>query len=165
MAAGRIIRGSEVELTSVPLAAAIHQGSVKPDISGVQACKQAVLKARLLVMPGSTSGLFVKDEVFPKLAISDRISFRIVTRGTDSTAMVASGEADLAIEPVSELVNQRGVELVGPLPDEIQLVQIFTAAIVSTSSRSEEAKRLIDYLALQHRFRNREVWHEADARR
>ena len=147
MAAGRIVLGSEVALASVPLAAAVRQGSVKPDISSVEAFKQALVNARLVVMPGSTSGLFVKDQVFPKLAIGDRVAFRIVARGTDSTAILASGEADLAIGPVSELVNQIDVELVGPLPGEIQLVQVFMAAVVISSSRLEEAKRLIDYLA------------------
>ncbi|MBV8851564.1 MAG: substrate-binding domain-containing protein [Methylobacteriaceae bacterium] len=147
IAAGRIVAHSEAELASVPLAAAVHEGSPKPDIKSVDAFKQALLNARLVVMPGSTSGLFVKDEVFPKLGISDRVSSTIVARGTDSTAMVASGGADLAIGPVSELINQPGVELVGPLPDEIQLVQVFTAAIVNTSRRSEDAKRLIAFLA------------------
>ena len=60
---------------------------------------------------------------------------------------MCSSDLDLAIGPVSELVNQPGIEIVGPLPDEVQLVQIFTAAIVGTSGSSEQAKQFIDYLA------------------
>ena len=53
----------------------------------------------------------------------------------------------LAIGPVSELVNQPGIELLGALPDDVQLVQVFTAAITSTAHNSEQAKRLIEFLA------------------
>jgi molybdate transport system substrate-binding protein len=75
------------------------------------------------------------------------VSLKIVPRGIDSTALLASGGSDLALGPVSELVNQPNVELVGPLPDDVQLVQVFTAAIVNASPHQEEAKRLTEFLA------------------
>jgi molybdate transport system substrate-binding protein len=147
IAAGRIAKGSEVELASVPLGAAVRQGSPKPDVSSVDALKRALLSARLVALPASTSGIFLKDEIFPKLAIADKVTSKLFARGIESTGALAAGEADLAIGPVSELVNQPGIEIVGPLPDEVQLVQIFTAAIVGTSRSSERAKQFIDYLA------------------
>jgi molybdate transport system substrate-binding protein len=147
IAAGRIAKGSEVELASTPLGAAVRQGSPKPDVSSVDALKRALLSARLVALPASTSGIFLKDEIFPKLAIADKVTSKLFARGIESTASLAAGEADLAIGPVSELVNQPGIEIVGPLPDEVQLVQIFTAAIVGTSRSSEQAKQFIDYLA------------------
>ena len=61
--------------------------------------------------------------------------------------MVASGEADIALAPVSELVNLPRVEFVSPLPDDVQLVQVFTAAIVKGSNQVEDAKRLIAFLS------------------
>jgi molybdate transport system substrate-binding protein len=147
IAMGRIATGSEVELASVPLGAAVRQGSPKPDIGTVDALKRALLGARLVALPGSTSGIFMKDEVFPRLAIADKVSSKIFARGTDSTGALAAGEVDLAIGPVSELVNQPGIEPVGALPDEVQLVQVFTAAIVKTARNPEPAKRLIGFLA------------------
>ena len=146
IAAGLVVRGSESELAGVALGAAVRVGSPKPDISNAEAFKQTLLHARLVAMPGSTSGLFIKNEVLPKLAIADKVSTKVMARGTESTALLAAGEADLAIGPISELHNQPGVEIVGPLPDEVQLVQIFTAAIVKASHRPEEAKRLIQFL-------------------
>jgi molybdate transport system substrate-binding protein len=124
----------------------VRQGSPKPDISTVDALKQALLKAHLVAMPGSTSGLFVKDEVFPKLGIADKVTLKIFARGSESTAALAAGEADLAIGPTSELVGQAGLDILGPLPDSVQLVQTFTAAIVNNSHRTEQAKRLIAFL-------------------
>jgi molybdate transport system substrate-binding protein len=145
--AGRIAKGSEVALASVPLGAAVRQGSAKPDVSSVDALKRALLSARLVALPGSTSGIFLKDEVFPKLGIADKVTSKLFARGIESTGALATGEADLAIGPVSELVNQPGIEIVGALPDDVQLVQVFTAAITSTAHHSEQAKRLIEFLA------------------
>jgi molybdate transport system substrate-binding protein len=146
IAAGRIATGSGVELASVPLGAAVRQGSAKPDISSVDALKRALLGARLVALPASTSGIFLKNEVFPRLGIADKLSSKLFARGTESTTALAAGEVDLAIGPVSELVNQPGIEPVGALPDEVQLVQTFTAAIVGTAHHSEQAKRLIEFL-------------------
>jgi molybdate transport system substrate-binding protein len=145
--AGRITKGSEVALASVPLGAAVRQGSPKPDISSVDALKRALLSASLVALPGSTSGIFLKDEVFPKLGIAGKVTSKLFARGIESTGALATGEADLAIGPVSELVNQPGIELLGALPDDVQLVQVFTAAITGTAQHSEPAKRLIEFLA------------------
>jgi molybdate transport system substrate-binding protein len=147
IAMDRIAAGSDVELASVPLGAAVRQGSPKPDVSSVEALKRVLLSARLVALPASTSGIFLKDEVFPKLGIADKVSAKMFARGIESTNAVAAGEADLAIGPVSEQVNQPGIELVGSLPDEVQLIQIFTASIVKTTHNPEQAKRLIEFLA------------------
>ena len=147
IAAGRIADGSAVELASVPLGLAVRQGAAKPDIGNVDAFKHVMLNARLVMIPGSTSGIFIKNEVFPRLAIADKVSSKMVARGTDSTAALAAGEADLAIGPVSELVGQPGIELVGALPDDVQLVQTFTAAMVKAAHNPQAAKKLIAFLA------------------
>ena len=68
-------------------------------------------------------------------------------RGTGATAMVAAGEADFAVMPVSEIVNAPGVEMAGVIAPEIQLVQVFSAAIVEGSKEVEGAKRLIEFLS------------------
>src|SRR5581483_2806318 len=92
MAAGRIAPGSEVELATVPLGLAVRQGAPKPDIGSVDALKRALLGSRL-VMGGSSSGIFVKEVVLPKLGIAGKVSLKMVARGTESTAALAAGEA------------------------------------------------------------------------
>ena len=145
--AGRIAAGSEVKLAGVGLGAAVRQGSAKPDISTVDALKRALTSARLVALPGSTSGIFLKDEVFPRLGIADKVTSKLYARGIETTNALAAGEADLAVGPVSEQVGQPGIELAGSLPDEVQLVQVFTAAIVKMAHHPEQAKKLIDFLA------------------
>jgi molybdate transport system substrate-binding protein len=146
MASKRIDPSSAVELASVPLGGAVRQGSVKPDISNVEALKRALLGARLVALPASTSGIFLKDEIFPRLGIADKVSSKVFARGIEATAAVAAGEADLALGPVSEQINQPGLKLIGALPDEVQLIQIFTASIISTAHHPEQAKRFIGFL-------------------
>jgi molybdate transport system substrate-binding protein len=146
-AEGLIVSGSEVGLATSPLGAAVRAGAPKPDVSTVPAFKDTLLKARLISMPGSTSGKFIKDKVLPQLGIADRAHVKLVARGIESTKMLAAGESDMALGPVSELVHQPGVDLVGPLPDEVQLVQTFTAAIVKGTKHENEAKQLIAFLA------------------
>ena len=146
-AAGRIAAGSDVKLAGVALGAAVRQGSAKPDIRTVDAFKLALTSAHLVALPGSTSGIFMKDEVFPRLGIADKVSSKMFARGIEATNALAAGEADLAIGPISEQVNQPGVDVVGPLPDEVQLVQVFTAAIVKSAHNPDQAKKLIGFLA------------------
>ena len=67
-------------------------------------------------------------------------------RGADATGLVAAGGADVAIQPVSEIVHAAGVELAGSIASEIQFVQIFSAAAVADSRQIEGAKRLIEFL-------------------
>ena len=145
-AAGRITAGSEVKLAGVALGAAVRQGSARPDVSTIDALKRALLGARLVALPASTSGIFLKDEIFPKLGIADKLSLKMFARGIETTDAVAAGEADLAIGPVSEQIGQPGIELIGALPDEVQLVQVFTASVTSTAHHPQQAKQLIEYL-------------------
>ena len=147
IAAGRIARGTQTGLASTPVGAAVRSGAPKPDISTVAALKQALLKARLISMPGSTSGVFIKNDMLPRLGIADKVSLKVVARGLESTAMLAAGESDLALGPVSELVGQPGIEFVAQLPNEVQLVQVFTAAIVQGSTQVDDAKRLISFMS------------------
>lgn len=147
MAAGRIVGGTDVNLASVPIGAAVPVGKAKPDVGSIDALKQTLLNARSVAVPGSTSGIFLMEDVFPRLVISERISIKIGARGSDATAMVANGEADIVLAPVSELVNVAGIDVVGQLADEVQLIQVFAAAVVAGSDRLSDAKRLIAFLA------------------
>jgi len=147
IAARRIAVGTDVDLARTPLGVAVRAGAAKPDVSTVEAFKQVVLKARVVAVPSSTSGIYLTKEVFPRLGIADRINVKVTPRGTGATAMVAAGEADIAVMPVSEIVHAPGVEVAGVIAEEIQLNQIFSAAVVAGSKEVEAAKRLIAFLA------------------
>jgi molybdate transport system substrate-binding protein len=147
IAAGRITSGTDVDLARVPLGAAVRVGQSKPNVGTLDAFKRTMLDARAVAVPGSTSGIFLLNDVFPRLGLADKVSVKVGARGTDATSMVAAGEADIVLGPVSELVNVPGVDYVAQLPAEVQLLQVFAAAIVAGSDRREQAKRLIEFLA------------------
>ena len=147
IAAQRIAPGTDVDLARTPLGVAVRAGAPKPDVSTVETFKQVVLKARAVAVPSSTSGIFLIKEVFPRLGIADRVNLKATARGTGASAMVASGEADIAVMPVSEIVHAPGVDFAGVLAEEIQLHQVFAAAVVAGSKELDAAKRLIAFLA------------------
>lgn len=146
IAAGRIAAGTDVDLATVGIGAAVRAGAARPDVSTVEGVKQTLLKARVVAIPASTSGIWLVKELFPRLGIAETINVKVTPRGTGATAMVAAGEADLGVLPVSEVLHAKGVELAGVFPMEIQFIQTFSAAVVAGSSEPEAGKRLIEFL-------------------
>ena len=147
IAENKIVPNSDVDLAQAPLGLAVPTGNAKPDISSTKAFADTLVKAKKIVVPGSTSGIYLSKELFPKLGISEQISVQITERGSQATAALAAREANIAVQPSSELVNISGIDYVGPLPNSIQLIQTFAAARVMNSSNSEAAKKLIEYLS------------------
>lgn len=152
IAAGRILPGSDVDLASTPLGVAVRSGSPKPDVSTVEAFKRTLLNAKTVAVPGSTSGIYLTSKIFPQLGMSQQISVTVTERGSQSAGLVASGGANLAVQPVSELVNVPGIDYAGRLPDELQLIQVFAAAIVKDAKEPEAARQLIRFLASERAF-------------
>jgi molybdate transport system substrate-binding protein len=147
IAAKRIAPGTDVDLARVPLGVAVRAGTPKPDVSTVEAFKQVLLKAKTVAIPGSTSGIWLTTDLFPRLGIAEKINVKVTPRGTDAMGMVAAGSADLAVMPVSEIVRAPGVDFAGSVAPEIQFVQTFSAAVVAGSGDIEGSKRLIEFLA------------------
>jgi len=147
IAANRIAAGTDVALARTPVGVAVRARAPKPDVSTVEAFKQILLTTKTVAIPGSTSGIWLTTDLFPRLGISEKINIKMSPRGTDAIAMVAAGDADLAVLPVSEILHAAGVEFAGTIPPEIQFVQVFSAAVVAGSNEIEASKRLIEFLA------------------
>ncbi|HTB18962.1 MAG TPA: substrate-binding domain-containing protein, partial [Bryobacteraceae bacterium] len=144
LAEGRIVAGTDVDLARTPLGIAVRAGAPKPDISTQEAFKQLLLRAKSITFPDSTTGIFMTTTLFPRLGIANEIAGKITHTGV---AAVAKGDAELAIQPVSEILHVPGSDFVGTLPKEVQYVSVFTAAAVAGSKNLESAKRLIAFLA------------------
>ncbi len=93
-----------------------------------------------MTFPGSTTGIYMTTKLFPQLGIASTISGRITNTGV---AAVASGESEIAIQPVSELLHAPGVDFAGTIPAEIQFMSVFSTAVVAGSKELEASKRLI----------------------
>jgi molybdate transport system substrate-binding protein len=147
VAAGRIVAGSDVDLARVPLGVGVRAGTPKPDVGTTEAFKRTLLSAKVIAVPGSTSGIYLTTKLFPQLGIADRLTIKVTERGTQSAAIVAAGDADLVVQPVSEIIHVPGVDFAGQIPSELQLVQVFVAAIVKGAKEPDAGRRLIRFLA------------------
>ncbi len=147
IAANKIVAGTDVDLAQVPLGVAIRAGSPNPDVGTVETFKQLLNKANIIAMPASTSGIWMTNDLLPRLGIAGTVRTKLAPRGTDATRMVAAGEVDLAVMPVSEILSAPGVAFAGSLASEIQFVQMFSAAIVAGARETESSKRLIGFLS------------------
>jgi len=141
LAAGKIAAGTNVDLARVPLGLSVRAGAPKPDISNVAAFTQAVRDARSIAS-NSSAAIYLKQKLLPRLGMTDAAA-KIADKGAPA---VASGESDLVVLPVSELLHVPGVDFVGVIPAEVQQISVFSAAVVAGSKQIEEAKRLVAFL-------------------
>jgi molybdate transport system substrate-binding protein len=139
----KVVAGSDVNLGQTPLGMAVRAGAPKPDISTVEAFKQTMLRAKSVTFPGSTTGIYIVKKLFPQLGIASEMAPKTTSTGV---AAVAKGDAEIAVQPVSELLHTPGTEFVGTIPKEIQYVSVFSAAMVMGSKEAKAAKQLIDFL-------------------
>jgi len=147
IAAGRIRAGSDVDLARAALGVSVRSGTRKPDIGTVEAFKEALVSARVVAVPASTSGIYLTSELFPRLGVVDKLDTKIMPRGSQSAALVASGGASIVVQPISELLHVPGLDFVGRIPAELQLIQTFAAAIVAGSTEVEVSRKFIEFLA------------------
>jgi molybdate transport system substrate-binding protein len=147
IAGGRIVAGTDIDLARTPIGVSVRAGAPKPDISTVDAFKKTLLRASSVTFPGSTTGIYLATKLFPQLGIANEMAGKTTNTGVSA---VAKGDAEIAIQPVSELVLAAGVDFVGTIPAEIQYISVFSAAIVKGSKEPEASKRLIAFLASEN---------------
>lgn len=147
IAEGAVAAETEVDLAQSPLGVSVRAGAPKPDIRTVEAFKKAMLRARSITFPNSTTGIYMATKLFPQLGIANEVAGKITNTGV---AAVVSGEAEIAIQPVSELLHVPGADFVGTIPAEIQYISVFSAAMVSKSKQPEASKRLIAFLTSEN---------------
>ncbi|MBM3538874.1 MAG: ABC transporter substrate-binding protein [Alphaproteobacteria bacterium] len=145
---GAIAAGSAVDLVRSFVGVAVKAGSHKPAIATTAEFKRALLDARSIGYSRTgASGLFFA-ELLKRLGIADAVNAKATVIPEGFTAeLAASGKVGLAIQQVSELMAVPGVEIVGPLPREIEPGSLFSVGIWAASSRQAEAARLIAFLA------------------
>lgn len=137
---------TDVALSFVGIA--VKAGAPKPDIGSVAAFKTTLLAARSVAYSKiGASGIFFAN-LIERLGIAAEVNARAVIVPSGFTAeYVASGEADLAVQQVSELMVVPGIEVVGPLPAEIQTVATFSAGMLTGAARPAMAAGLLRFLA------------------
>ncbi len=145
---GKVIADSRVDLVRSPIGMVVKAGAPKPDIGSVEALKRTLLAARSVAYSDSASGVYVGGELFKRLGIAEQMQGKSRMIPADPVAgVVARGEAELGFQQISELLPIPGADLVGPLPDEVQKITVFSAGVVAGSKEPEAARALIAFLA------------------
>jgi len=148
MAAGQLASGSKVALADSRIACAVPQGAAHPDIRTVEGLRSALLAAHSVAWSDSASGEYIDKELLQKLGVADQV--RPKGRKIPATPVgeiVAKHGADFGCQQRSELLPVAGIDIVGDLPDEVQYVTEFSAAVVATSTHQAEARKFLAYLA------------------
>jgi molybdate transport system substrate-binding protein len=145
---GRVVANSCVDLARSYVGIAVKAGSVHPDIATEPALRAALLAARSVAYSriGASGILFA--QLIERLGIASEINARakIIPSGFTAERLVA-GEADLAVQQISELKQIAGIEVVGPIPRELQIPAVFSAGRMAASGKAALSDRLLRFLA------------------
>jgi molybdate transport system substrate-binding protein len=147
---GKIVDGSRVNIARVGVGVMVKDGAPKPDIGSVDAFKHALLAAKSVAYidpaSGGSSGIYVA-KLLDQLGIADQVKPKAkLKQGGHVADLIVSGEAELGVHQISEIVPVKGVTLVGPLPKEIQNYTTYAAGISAAPSDAEAAKALVKFL-------------------
>jgi molybdate transport system substrate-binding protein len=145
---GRVVKNSCVDLARSYVGLAVKAGAAHPDIATPPALRAALLGARAVAYSriGASGILFA--QLIEQLGIAAEINARAVIIPSGFTAeRLIGGEADLAVQQISELKQVSGIEVVGPIPHELQTPAVFSAGRMAASDKADQADRLLHYLA------------------
>jgi molybdate transport system substrate-binding protein len=144
---GKVIADSRVDLANAPIGVAIKAGTPKPDIGSADAVKRALLAAKSVAYSDSASGVYISTEMFRKLGIEDEMKDKArKIPATPVGEIVAKGEAEIGFQPIAELKPVAGIDIVGPLPADLQKITVFSAGVATGSKDPEAGRALIRFL-------------------
>ena len=153
LASGKIVPGSLVDVARSSIGVCVAKGAPRPDIASAEAFKRAMLAATAVALSkpvgGGASGAHMA-KVFERLGITRAMQARSLYGAGGPAALaglaVLRGEAEIGIQQMSELMAVSGIDIVGPLPAELQSLTMFTGAIPASASHAEAGRALLQFL-------------------
>jgi len=148
IAGGRVLADSKTDLVRSGVAVAVRAGATRPDIGSEDALRRAVVGARTIGFSTGPSGVQLA-RLFERWGIADEIKSRIVTAppGVPVGSLVAKGEVELGFQQLSELMHLPGIDVLGALPQEVQIVTIFSGGVCAASSQPQAARDVLAFMA------------------
>ena len=144
---GVIVAGSTADLAQSGVGIAVRAGAPKPDIGTVAALKRTLLETKSIAFSRLGASGIHFAHVIERLGIAEEVRRKAHISDAYVGELTARGEAEMAVQQISELVPVAGIDIVGPLPDEVQKISVFAAGIFRAAKNPEGAEKLISYLA------------------
>ena len=147
-ASGRVDAASRTAVARSAIAIAVAAGAPHPDIASESAVRGAVINARKIGYSTGPSGTYLA-RLFERWGIAETIAPRLVQAppGVPVGTLLARGDVELGFQQLSELMDVPGVDVIGPLPSDVQAVTTFSGAICATSKRPDAARAFLSFLA------------------
>jgi molybdate transport system substrate-binding protein len=147
IAKGIVAPGSRAELAQVLIYMVVRAGAPKPDIATTAGFKQTLLAAKSIAYSDSASGTYISSEMFKTLGIEDQVKGKSRMIPAEPVGkVVARGEAEIGFQPLSALRPVPGIDIVGPMPPEVQRPTVYVAGIAANAKEPAAAKALIAFL-------------------
>jgi len=145
---GKLVAATRIPLVRSGIGVEVRAGAPKPDISSLEAFKRAMLAATSIgYLKEGTSGIAVA-RLFDRLGLAEAVKSKLVRPDTDIVSeLVAKGEVEIGLVALTQILTSPGVDLVGPLPADIQTYTTFVGAVSSASHAPDTARALLDFLA------------------
>jgi molybdate transport system substrate-binding protein len=148
---GKAAAGSDATFASSGMAVVVKKGASKPDISTPEAFKQTLLAAKSIAYSnpaaGGASGVYF-SKLLERMGIAEQMKAKTKypPAGGNSANLVVSGEADLAIQQEPEVMSVAGVDVVGPLPGDLNNITVYAAGVGTKTKEADAVKALIKLL-------------------
>jgi molybdate transport system substrate-binding protein len=140
---GVVAAGSTADVAKSGVGIAVRAGAPQPDISSVTAFKRAILAARSIAFSRQGASGIHFAEVIARLGIADEIRRKATISDSYVGELAARGDVELAVQQISELKPVAGIDIVGPLPADLQKISVFAAGIFRDAHNADAAAKLI----------------------
>jgi len=150
---GRIVAGTRTDVARSPMALAVQKGAPKPDISSAEKVRETLLAAKSVAMSNPTGGgqsgaNLIK--IFDRLGITEAMAAKSIYGPGGPAGLIGyfllRNEADVGIQQLSELMAVPGIEIIGPLPPDIQATTVFSAGLSTSAKNPEGGQALLAFL-------------------
>jgi molybdate transport system substrate-binding protein len=144
---GLIAADSTADLAQSGVGLAVAAGAAQPDIGTVAALRRTLLEAKSVAFSRQGASGLHFAKVIERLGIAEEVRRKATITDSFAGEAAARGEVEIAVQQISELVPIKGIDVVGPLPGELQKISVFAGGIFRTAKNSEGARMLIAELA------------------
>ena len=147
---GRVAPDSVTMVASTGISVAVRKGAPKPDIESPEALKRVLLASKSITFlnpaDGAQSGIHFAG-VLDRLGISNEMKSKttFASKASALGPMVANGEAEIGVLQYQLLYGVPGIEIIGPLPGDLQSTTVFSAGVITGSSNREAAQELLNF--------------------